>query len=88
MANRFQDAIDIWTHGASNVREVARTLVEAADAAAQDGVQPHKDLAVRAIVAQLAFLCKTDGIGGLTGVERVGERLEQALAASLKKLKN
>ena len=54
---------------ARNVRGIARALVKAADAAAEDGVQPGKDLAVRLIMAQLAYLCGVDGIGGVNGIE-------------------
>ena len=66
--NRFHDALGIQ-EGACNVRGIARALVKAADAAQEDGVQPGKDLAVRLIVAQLAWLCGTDGIGGVNGIE-------------------
>ena len=66
--NRFHDALGIQ-EGACNVRGIARTLVKAADAAAEDGVQPGKDLAVRLIMAQLAYLCGVDGIGGVNGIE-------------------
>ncbi len=51
------------------MRGIARALVKAADAAAEDGEQPGKDLAVRLIVAQLAWLCGTDGIGGVNGID-------------------
>ena len=66
--NRFSDALGIWSGGACNVSGIARALVKAADAAREDGVQPCEDLAVRAIAAQLASLCKVDVIGGVCGV--------------------
>ena len=66
--NRFHDAVMIQ-EGACNVRGIARALVKAADAAQEDGVQPGKDIAVRLIVAQLAWLCGVDGIGGVNGIE-------------------
>jgi hypothetical protein len=73
--NRFSDACFIQ-QGACNVRGIARALVKAADAAAEDGEQPGKDLAVRLIVAQLAWLCGTDGIGGVNGIE-YGDAIRQ-----------
>ena len=75
--NRFSHAIDIWSGGACNVQGVARALVRAADAAQDDGVQPCEDLAVRAIVAQLAWLCKVDSIGGVCGVVDIESALKQ-----------
>ena len=62
------DALGIQ-EGACNVRGIARALVKAADASAEDGVQPGKDIVVRLIVAQLAWLCGADGIGGVNGLE-------------------
>ena len=39
---------------------------------------PCEDIAVRAIVAQLAYLCKTDGIGGVNGVVDIESALRLA----------
>lgn len=57
---RHQDVLAI-SDGACNVRGIARSLVEAADAAAHERGRQEKDSAVRLIVDQLAFLC---GVGG------------------------
>ena len=75
--NRFSDALGIWSGGACNVSGIARSLVKAADAARADGVQPCEDLAVRAIVAQLAWLCKVDAIGGVGGVVDIESALRE-----------
>ena len=68
MARRHRDAIAIQA-GACNIRGIARSLVEAADAAAeanhkdwQSNPTQEEDPAVRLIVHQLAFLCKVDEI--------------------------
>ena len=55
--NRFRDAYSI-AQGACNVRGIARSLVEAADAAAAEGLLQEGDAAVRLIVTQLAHLCR------------------------------
>jgi len=52
--NRYQDAIDIWEHGACNPRGVARALVGAIDDAGQDA---RDDPAVQMILDHLCFLC-------------------------------
>lgn len=56
--NRHEDALFIQK-GACNIRAIARTLVKAADAAANEGMRQEEDAAVRLIVHQLAFLAKT-----------------------------
>lgn len=68
MARRHRDAIAIQA-GACNIRGIARSLVAAADAAAeanqkdwQSNPTQEEDPAVRLIVHQLAFLCKVDEI--------------------------
>jgi hypothetical protein len=53
--NRWEDALAIQ-EGACNVRGIARSLVEAADSAAADGVNPGDCPAVALIVHQLAHL--------------------------------
>ena len=81
--NRFSDALGIWSGGACNISGIARSLVKAADAARADGVQPCEDLAVRAIVAQLAWLCKVDAIGGVGGVVDIESKLKGLASGSL-----
>jgi len=48
--------------GARNVRAIARSLVEASDEAAREGIGAEKDAAVRMIVHQLAQVCNVDEI--------------------------
>jgi hypothetical protein len=67
--SRIADAHNIWHGGACNVRGIARALVKAADSARADNVQPSEDLAVRAIVAQLASLCRVDNLGTIIGLD-------------------
>jgi hypothetical protein len=61
MRNRFDNALMIQ-QGACNIRGIARSLVEAADAAGEAGVQPSDDPAVRLIIHQLAFLANANEI--------------------------
>jgi hypothetical protein len=82
--NRFADAHNIWHGGACNIAGIARALVKAADAARVENVQPSEDLAVRAIVAQLASLCRVDNLGSVHGVPFVADALDTARAESLK----
>jgi hypothetical protein len=56
-ANRFRDAWYVQ-QGACNIRGIARSLVEAADAAANEGGCQETDAAVRLIIHQLAFLAR------------------------------
>lgn len=58
---RHETALAI-TEGARNVRAIARSLVEAVDEAAGEGVGAEYDAAVRMIVHRLARLCKVDEI--------------------------
>lgn len=58
---RHETALGIM-EGARNVRAIARSLVEAADEAAGEGVGAELDAAVRMIVHRLARLCKVDEI--------------------------
>lgn len=60
MSQRHKDAFEIWNHGASNPRGVARALVRAIDAAAEEGQGTdgaRNDPAVQMIIDHLAFLC-------------------------------
>jgi hypothetical protein len=66
--NRFYDAVMIQEGGYS-IHDMANALVRANMAAQKDGVQTDKDLAVRLIVAQLAWFCDADGIGGIRDVD-------------------
>ena len=61
MRNRHTNAALIQ-QGACNIRGIARSLVEAADAAGEEGIQPAEDPAVRLIIHQLAFLANVDEI--------------------------
>lgn len=79
--NRFEDALLIWS-GACNLSGIARALVKACDAAREDGIQQSEDLAIRAIVAQLAYLCKADILGGLAGISDIQKALEAKIAES------
>lgn len=55
---RFHDADLIWHFGASNPRAVARALVEAIDAATENGSDGARDdAAVHLILDHLCFLC-------------------------------
>jgi hypothetical protein len=58
MRNRHTNAVLIQ-QGACNIRGIARSLVEAADEAGEEGIQPSEDAAVRLIIHQLAFLANT-----------------------------
>lgn len=59
MRNRFKDAHEIWHNGASNPRGVARSLVDAIDAAVDEGhgSKAACDPAVQMILDHLCFLC-------------------------------
>lgn len=59
MRNRFKDAHEIWNNGASNPRGVARALVDAIDAAVEEGggSRAAADPAVQMILDHLCFLC-------------------------------
>lgn len=58
---RHENALAIM-EGARNIRAIARSLVEAADEAAGEGVGAEFDAAVRMIVHRLARVCKVDEI--------------------------
>ena len=58
---RHENAIAIM-EGARNVRAIAKSLLEAADEAAGEGIGAEQDAAVRMIVHRLARLCKADEI--------------------------
>ena len=49
--------------GARNVRAIAKSLLDAADEAAGEGIGAEQDAAVRMIVHRLARLCRADEIG-------------------------
>lgn len=59
MSKRHKNAFEIWNHGASNPRGVARALVEAIDEAVEDngGSAGAADPAVQMILDHLCFLC-------------------------------
>jgi hypothetical protein len=58
---RHQNAVGIL-EGARNVRAIAKSLLEAADEAAGEGIGAEQDAAVRMIVYRLARLCGVDEI--------------------------
>ena len=58
---RHENALGIM-EGARNVRAIARSLSEAADEAAGEGIGAEQDAAVRLIAYRLARLCKVDEI--------------------------
>ncbi|UFS72443.1 hypothetical protein LPW11_09670 [Geomonas sp. RF6] len=58
---RHKDALGIM-QGARNVRAIARSLVEASDEAAREGIGAEQDAAVRMMVHQLAKVCNVDEI--------------------------
>jgi hypothetical protein len=58
---RHENALGIQ-EGACNLRAIARSLVEAADEAAGEGIGAEQDAAVRMIVHRLARLCRVDDI--------------------------
>lgn len=58
---RHENALGIM-EGARNVRAIAKSLLEAADEAAGEGIGAEQDAAVRMIVHRLARLCKVDEI--------------------------
>jgi len=58
---RHQNALGIM-EGARNLRAIARSLVEAADEAAGEGIGAEQDAAVRMIVHRLGQLCRVDEI--------------------------
>ncbi|HEY5513721.1 MAG TPA: hypothetical protein VIK40_08770 [Geomonas sp.] len=58
---RHENALGIQ-EGACNLRAIARSLVDAADEAAGEGVGAEQDAAVRMIVHRLARLCRVDDI--------------------------
>ena len=77
MRNRYTNALLIQ-EGACNIRGIARSLVEAADAAGEEGIQPSEDPAVRLIIHQLAFLANTHQIDSALGVyENLWNECEQ-----------
>lgn len=58
---RHKEALGIQ-QGARNVRAIARSLLEASDEAAREGIGAEQDAAVRMIVHQLAKVCNVDEI--------------------------
>lgn len=58
---RHKDALGIQ-QGARNVRAIARSLLEASEEAAREGIGAEQDAAVRMIVHQLARVCNVDEI--------------------------
>ena len=58
---RHENAVGIM-EGARNVKAMARSLVEAADEAAGEGIGAEQDAAVRMIVLRLARVCKVEEI--------------------------
>jgi len=58
---RHENALGIL-EGARNVRAIARSLVQAADEAAGEGIGAEHDAAVRMIVHLLSRLCRTEEI--------------------------
>lgn len=58
---RHQNALGIL-EGARNVRAIAKSLLDAAEEAAGEGIGAEQDAAVRMIVHRLAKLCKVDEI--------------------------
>ena len=58
---RHEDALGIQ-EGAVNVRAIARSLLEATDEAAGEGIGAEQDAAVRLIVHRLARLCRVDQV--------------------------
>lgn len=58
---RHKNALAIL-EGARNVRAIAKSLLDAAEEAASEGIGAEHDAAVRMIVHRLARLCKTDEI--------------------------
>lgn len=58
---RHENALGIL-EGARNLRAIARSLVDAADEAAGEGIGAEQDAAVRMIVHRLAKLCRVEEI--------------------------
>ena len=58
---RHENALGIMA-GARNVRAIAKSLLDAADEAAGEGIGAEQDAAVRMIVHRLARLCRVDEI--------------------------
>jgi hypothetical protein len=58
---RHENALGIM-EGACNLKAIARSLVQAADEAAGEGIGAEHDAAVRMIVYRLARLCRVDEI--------------------------
>jgi hypothetical protein len=58
---RHENALGIM-EGARNVRAIAKSLLDAAEEAAGEGIGAEQDAAVRMIVHRLARLCKVDEI--------------------------
>jgi hypothetical protein len=58
---RHENALGIM-EGARNVRAIAKSLLDAANEAAGEGIGAEQDAAVRMIVYRLARLCKVDEI--------------------------
>jgi len=58
---RHKNALGIM-EGARNVRAIAKSLLEAADEAAGEGIGAEQDAAVRMIVHRLARLCRVDEV--------------------------
>lgn len=58
---RHENALGIM-EGARNVRAIAKSLLDAANEAAGEGIGAEQDAAVRMIVHRLARLCKVEEI--------------------------
>lgn len=58
---RHQNALGIM-EGARNLRAIAKSLLDAAEEAAGEGIGAEQDAAVRMMVHRLARLCKVDEI--------------------------
>jgi hypothetical protein len=58
---RHEDTLAIM-EGARNVRAIAKSLLDAADEAAGEGISAEQDAAVRLIVHRLSKVCKVDEI--------------------------
>jgi hypothetical protein len=57
---RFANALLIVDPGACNPSGIAHAIIEACQEARAEGVDTHRDVAVRLMVTQLAWVCRAD----------------------------
>jgi hypothetical protein len=59
-SKRFANALLIVDPGACNPSGIAHAIIEACQEARAEGVDTHRDVAVRLMVTQLAWVCRAD----------------------------